>query len=342
MKAKRFTFASHTLILVLLLIIPYVSTDQVFSLLDPDSDFKYLFLCLSLSAVLIVSFYWNYYFLIPKYLLPKRHGHYYSFLFLAITTVLCVTGLLFLFFFDTLINSSKAANPIIEKLIPVIITNAVLLWFLAIVSSILWTVFNRLKQTENEKLVAQLTSLRAQINPHFLFNTLNNIYAVALENSPRAADMVEKLSDMMRYTMRDVKQDSVSLEDELNYIDNFIDLQRLRLDSDVKLIYRTLLNVPPLRIAPMLLIPFIENAFKHGVNPEQQSHIKIEITVNKGNIELIVLNNKVDMQWYSGQISGLGINNTKKRLKLIYPLKHTLIIKETGKVFCVSLNINLR
>lgn len=145
MKANRFAFVIHALVSVLLLIIPYASTDQIFTLLDPSSDLKYLLLCFALSAVLILTFYFNYLFLIPKYLLTKKYWHYFSFLGLTVATVLSVSGVLFIFLFPGLsLGTSAGTEPIIEKLIPVVITNAILLWFLAIVSSILWTIYNRL------------------------------------------------------------------------------------------------------------------------------------------------------------------------------------------------------
>jgi hypothetical protein len=341
MKAKRFTFAIHALVWVLLLVIPYASTDQIFTLLDPAYDIKYLLLCLVLSAVLIITFYINYLFLIPRYLLAKKYWLYFSFLFLAIATVFFLSGALFVFS-DFNPETLAKTNPTIEKIIPVIIVNAILLWLLSIVSSILWTIYNRLKQTDSEKLSAQIASLKSQNNPHFLFNTLNNIYATAIDTSPKAADMVDKLSEMMRYTMKDIQQDLVLLEDEINYNNNFIELQKMRLDRSVKLEYNSLENIPYLQIAPMLLIPFIENAFKHGVNSEQKSHIKIEITMNKTELRLSVVNNKVNVQQDISERSGLGIENTKHRLNLIYPSKHLLVINDTEKEFSVSLHINLQ
>lgn len=337
MKVKSFSIAIHALVWMLLLVIPYVTTDQVFNSLDPLSDIKYFLLCLVLSTALITTFYFNYFFLIPKYLLAKKYWLYFSFLLLAIVIVFIFSGGIF-FFFD--FNPEK--KPAIEKIIPVIIINALLLWLLSIASSILWAAYNRLKQTENEKLSAQIASLKSQINPHFLFNTLNNIYAAAIDTSPKAADMVDKLSEMMRYTMKDTQQDFVLLEDEINYISNFIELQKLRLDRSVKLEYCSLENIPPLQIAPMLLIAFIENAFKHGVNSEQKSHIKIELAINKTELQLNVVNNKVDVQKDISERSGLGITNTCHRLNLIYPSKHLLVINDTEKEFSVSLHINLQ
>lgn len=341
MKVTRFTIATHALVWVLLLVVPYVSTDQVFDTLDPSSGKKYLWLCLALSAVLIIIFYFNYFFLIPRYLLAKKYWLYFSFLLLAIVTVFLLSSLIF---FYSAINPGilPQTKPAIEKIFPVIVVNALLLWLLSIASSILWTAYNRLKQIENEKLSAQIASLKSQINPHFLFNTLNNIYATAIDTSPKTADMVDKLSEMMRYTMKNTQQDLVLLEDEITYISNFIELQKIRLDRSVKLEYHILENIPDLRIAPMLLIPFIENAFKHGVNSEQKSHIRIETTMNKTEFQLRVVNNKVNVQRDISERSGLGIENTKHRLNLIYPSKHLLVINDTEKEFFVSLYINLQ
>ena len=154
--------------------------------------------------------------------------------------------------------------------------------------------------------------------------------------------MVDKLSEMMRYTMKDTQQDYVMLEDEINYINNYIELQKLRLDRTVKLEYKTMKDIPALQIAPMLLVPFIENAFKHGVNSEQKSHIQIELSMNKTEFQLRVLNNKVNVQQEIAERSGLGITNTWHRLHLIYPSKHLLVINDTDKEFSVSLHINLQ
>jgi len=341
MKVKPLTIAIHALVWVLLLVIPYISTDQVFNLFVPESGTKYLLLSIALSTILIIIFYFNYFFLIPRYLLAKKYWLYFLSLLLAIATGFFLSVVIF-FFSDFNPEMLARLNPTIEKVIPVIIINVISLWLLSIISSILFTVYTRLKETEKEKLSAQIASLKSQINPHFLFNTLNNIYATAIDSSPKAADMVDKLSEMMRYTMKDTQQDFVLLEDEINYINNFIELQKLRLDRSVKLEYDRPENIPSLQIAPMLLIPFIENAFKHGVNSEQKSNIKIEMKINKAALQLIVVNNKVGVQRDISEKSGLGITNTWHRLNLIYPSKHLLVINDTDKEFSVSLHINLQ
>ncbi|MFT3980074.1 MAG: sensor histidine kinase [Ferruginibacter sp.] len=340
-KSKRYSVAIHLIVWILLLVIPYVTTDQVFNALGPSADKKYLLLSVVLSSALLTIFYFNYFFLIPRFLLAKKLWQYFFFLLLAILVVVVLSGLIF-YYSDFNPDSLSKTNPVIEKIIPVILVNAILLWLLAILSSILWTTYNRLKQTESEKLSAQIASLKSQINPHFLFNTLNNIYATAMDSSPRAADMVDKLSEMMRYTMKDTQQDFVWLEDEINYISNYIELQKIRLDKTVRLEYNSPEQIPALHIAPMLLIPFIENAFKHGVNPEQKSSIRIDISIHKTEFQLNIVNNKVPTQQDISQRSGLGIENTRHRLELIYPSRHLLVINDEEKEFFVSLYINLQ
>lgn len=337
MKVKSINIAMHALVWVLLLVIPYASTDQIFN----SFDLKYLLLSITLSMVLIAIFYFNYLFLVPRVLLVKKYLPYFLSLAAVIgLAMLLLTGIHSLFDFNS--ESLANSNPAIEKIIPVILVNAILLWLLSIISSILWLVYERLKQTETEKLTAQIASLKSQINPHFLFNTLNNIYATAIDTSPKAADMVDMLSEMMRYTMKHTQQDRVDIADEVNYINNFIELQRLRLDRSVKLDFTSLENIPELQIAPMLLIPFVENAFKHGVNSEQKSAIKVEMTMNQKEFHLRVENNKVNIQREISERSGLGIENTRHRLNLIYPSRHLLVITDTEKEFCVSLYINLQ
>lgn len=341
MKINRVKIVLHVLVWLLLLVIPYISTDQLFAQFVPDAGTKFLLLSVALSSLLILSFYFNYLILIPKFLLVRKYLHYFLLLFSTIIFVFLFSTALF---FYSVFNPEKLTkvHPAIEKIMPIVIINTLSLWILSIVLSIVWILYSRLKQTEQEKLTAQIASLKSQINPHFLFNTLNNIYATAIDTSPVTADMVGRLSEMMRYTMKDTQQDFVLLEDELNYINNFIELQILRLDRSVKLEVVNLEYTPFLQIAPMLLIPFVENAFKHGVNSEQKSSIKIEMAMNNSELQFSVVNNKVDVQHDIVERSGLGIENTKLRLKLIYPEEHLLVINDKEKEFSVSLYINLQ
>jgi sensor histidine kinase YesM len=322
-------------------VIPYISTDQVFQTGLGNANIPYLVLCLFLSAVLVSIFYINYFVLIPRYLLGKMYIKYALWLTVAIVCAILIYGAVF-FYSDFNPQTLEGFHPTLEKIIPVIIINATSLWMLSILLSILSALYIRLKLAESEKLSAQIASLKFQINPHFLFNTLNNIYASTIEKAPEAADMVDKLSEMMRYTMRDIQKDLVPLEDELQYITNFVELQKMRLDRSVRLEVAIPEKSPDAQIAPMLLIPFIENAFKHGVNSEQKSSISISIEFNSVELRMVVKNNKVDVHHLLRGESGLGIENTRNRLGLIYPNKHILTINDSTKEFLVSLHLNLK
>jgi sensor histidine kinase YesM len=341
MKSKVHAISIHVLVWILLLVVPYASTYQVLRSLIPDASTISLFPVFVLSGVLIIIFYLNYFFLIPKYLLSRKFLSYFLLLFMSILIALLLSSLIF---YSSDFQPEKLAliNPTFEKISPIVQANAFLMLAISIVTSILISINNKLIQTEKEKISAQLSSLKSQINPHFLFNTLNNIYSSAIDKSPITADMVDKLSEMMRYTMRETQNDFVPLEDEINYIHNFIELQKMRLDSSVMLDVCIEEKFSNLAIAPMLLIAFVENAFKYGVNPEQDCQIKIEIKTIGDEFQLSVLNNKVSTQIDTFESSGLGIENTINRLNLIYPSKHQLDITESETQFSVKLKIDLQ
>ena len=202
---------------------------------------------------------------------------------------------------------------------------------------------NRLKQTEKEKVNAELSYLKAQINPHFLFNTLNSIYSSAIEeNADNTASAVVKLSGMMRYVISEAHNDYVPLEKEINYISDYIDLQKIRLGNTVNLQYHVTGNSTGKNIAPLVLISFIENAFKHGVNPEEKSNIAIDIAINENILQMLVTNTKVKTVNASTLKNNIGLDNTRNRLQLLYPFRHELAITEDEKEFIVLLKINLQ
>jgi LytS/YehU family sensor histidine kinase len=224
---------------------------------------------------------------------------------------------------------------------PLAFSNLILLFLMALISSIGLAMNNRLKEMEKEKLTAQLAYLQSQVNPHFLFNTLNGIYAVTIGKAPKAAEMVEKLSGMMRYSLQQTPQETVELSKEIEYLNNYIELQKIRFGDAVDLRCDIYSVKAHWQIAPLLLIPFIENAFKHGVNTEEDSHIDIRLHVTGNTLLLDVFNKKVNLDLSTHVKSGLGISNTRNRLQLIYPNKHSLQIADTENGFRVSLQIEL-
>jgi len=339
MKNLFITISIHVIAWGFLLMVPFFSTYQVFKSFTPIDNISFVPIII-LSLFLIVIFYFNYFVLIPKFLLLKKYLLYISTLVFSIVTAFILSGV-FLKLSGFNPDNLASINPTLIKIEPIMRANTFLMLIISILASISLTINNHLRQLEKDKLVAQISSLKSQINPHFLFNTLNNIYATAIDTSPRTADMVDKLSEMMRYTMKESQNDFVPLEDEINYLNNFVELQKLRLESKIKFDFSVEGDFTELQIAPMLLIPFVENAFKHGVNSEQNSNIRINIKANESELHFLVINNKVKTQSNTSEHNGLGIENTKHRLSLIYPFKHLLTIKETENDFNVSLYINL-
>jgi hypothetical protein len=197
------------------------------------------------------------------------------------------------------------------------------------------------KKAQKDKLQAELSYLKAQINPHFLFNTLNTIYSLAVEKSDNAPGAVVKLSDMMRYVLNEADKDYVPLDKEIKYISNYIELQKGRFGDTVKVDYTVNGNTTRKTIAPLVLIPFIENAYKHGINPEEESAIEVLIDIHPKAVQLYVSNKKVAVQQRLEEKSGLGIENTKSRLNLLYPGKYELNITDDGNKFTVLLNIDI-
>ena len=340
MAPKLTTLSIHIIPWCLLLLMPYITAYQHMKFFASNMQGISFLPIIFVSIINIILFYINYFYLIPRFLFAKKYFTY-SLLFL-----LCL-ALSFAFtfvFFKTPPSDPQgleATNPLLRFMYHSAKADAFQMLIISFAISLALVYGNRLKQIEQEKLSAQIASLKSQINPHFLFNTLNNIYATALDTSPKSADMVDKLSEMMRYTMKETQKDFVMLEDEINYVNNYIELQKIRLDKSIKIEYYNSVDPVSLQIAPMLLIPFIENAFKYGVNSEQKSHIRISMEVLKKELHLFVSNNKVSTQREISERNGLGIENTKNRLELIYPKKHLLTINDSDKHFEVSLHINL-
>lgn len=198
------------------------------------------------------------------------------------------------------------------------------------------------REMEKEKLVSELSLLRSQVNPHFLFNTLNNIYSLSNRKSDKTPEAIQKLSELMRYMLYESKDEKVRLTKEIDYLRNYIDLQKLRLTEEVKIIFEVEGDIQDKRIEPLLLIPFIENAFKHGVSYTRDMEINIQLIVKDDELILIV-ENPVDESLINKDIpSGIGLENIKKRLNLLYPDKSNLKIIHSHNKHKIELTIKLK
>jgi len=200
----------------------------------------------------------------------------------------------------------------------------------------------RSKQIENEKLSAELSFLKAQINPHFLFNTLNNIYSLAADKSEQTASAVMKLSSIMRYVLTEVKNDRVPLENEIHFITDYLELQKMRTTTKTCIGFTISGDPAGKQISPLLFLPFIENAFKYGVSTREISPIPILLEINDKNIYFKVTNNKHHFSLSNPvENTGIGINNTRRRLDLLYPNRYKLDIEDKTTTYTVNLNIIL-
>lgn len=199
----------------------------------------------------------------------------------------------------------------------------------------------RKREMENEKLNSELRFLKEQINPHFLFNTLNSLYYLATIQSPHTPEVIVKLSRMMRYMLYDSNRAKVTLQQEIDYMQNFIELEKMRIGRAVPITFDTHGPLSSIFIVPLILNTFVENSFKHGLNnPDSDGFIRIRIHADPARLTFTAENSK------SGnpdrkEKSGIGLQNVRRRLELSYPGKHTLHITEDEHTYKVHLTLDL-
>ncbi|HMP98938.1 MAG TPA: histidine kinase [Cyclobacteriaceae bacterium] len=199
------------------------------------------------------------------------------------------------------------------------------------------------KEIENERLMAELNFLKAQINPHFLFNTLNNLYYLAYSKSENTTEVIDKLSKMMRYMIYDSNHSTVLLSKEIEYMQNYISLEQLRLNNEVPINFKVEGDVNQLKIVPLILITFLENAFKHGVTSKSnKSWINVHLKLEGKRCTFIVDNSKQPLPADSKEgKSGIGLQNVQRRLELSYPGKYSLQVIDAEDNYQVELKMDL-
>ena len=201
----------------------------------------------------------------------------------------------------------------------------------------------RLQEAESKQLETELALLKSQMNPHFFFNTLNNLYALSLDKSKRVPEVILKISHLMRYVLESSNNKMVELNQEINFLQNYLSFERLRLsaNNDVKL--NIACKTDGKMIAPMLLIPFIENSFKHGVSTSTSSnYVFMDLKIEGNELFFSIENNKQENDKTNEQPSSKsGLKNVKRRLELLYPDRHKLEIEENEKTYKVNLKIQL-
>jgi sensor histidine kinase YesM len=199
---------------------------------------------------------------------------------------------------------------------------------------------NEKHEMEKQHLKSELNHLNAQLHPHFLFNTMNNLYALSLEKSAKTSEGIAKISDLLRSVLYECNEAEITLEKEVSLISNYIDLERMRYDKRLNLDFSVNGRVEEVKIAPMLLFTFVENCFKHGSQNDPESpYIIIQIQVEGQNLDFMAKNSKPASTLEVEKKEGIGLNNVKKRLELLYHNKYLLEIEDEENFFSVHLKI---
>lgn len=306
-----------------------------------------------LNLCFILSVYINLKVLIPFLLKNKQYIFYTFGLTVTLAASALLTQLLFLYPFHFLFRD----NAMFDHFIPEVFTSFFFAHLVYIVLTSLakfvtdWLVLQdinlRYNTVQRQKLEAELNTLKAQINPHFLFNSLNNIYSMALSNSKDTPRLILMLSDLMRHVLYESRNDFIPIKKEIDFVTNFIELQKLRLQKSVDLRFEIEGLIPSLHIAPLLFEPFIDNAFKHGLrSPAEKPFIHISFRFMNEEKQLIfeVKNNYADSHYTNqSQAHGIGLENVEKRLKYLYKKdEYELLIKKEDYVFSVFLKLQLK
>lgn len=285
----------------------------------------------------ILLFYLNAYWLLPKFFYRKKHGQY---------VMVLIAVVIALFFVNWITFQVVLPQSVFQ------IRGLLLFYFFPclfmIASSTAFIMFrdkvksdNEMAQKETLNLKTELSFLRSQVSPHFMFNVLNNMVALARKGSDQLEPSLIKLSSLLRYMLYETDEEKVPLDKEVEYLQSYIDLQNQRFGKKVK----TSVSLNHIDgnyfIEPMLLIPFVENAFKHGTGLIEDAEINIELTVKNGLLNFLVRNKFEDNLEIKDKTSGIGLANAKRRLNLLYKDQHTLLINKKEGKFMVSLQINL-
>lgn len=343
----------HVLVWLVLIILPQIIIDRYWG----NNNFIAWGFYFS-AAIYGIIFYLNYLWLVPRFYLQNKKSYYFI---LAFVAIVC------LYFVYILINQNIIHNPerdkafaeVMKKLaerkvIPRPPFRQLQVYYFALISTIV-TGFSvglrvmeqhsasekRQKELEKEKLNSELAFLKNQVSPHFFFNTLNNIYALIEVNSKDAQEAVLKLSKLMRYLLYESEQGLTGLDNEINFMNHYIDLMKLRLSPKVELQVDLPSENTNKKVPPLLFIPFIENAFKHGISYREKSFIHISLTIENGEIAFKCKNSlgKQSEEKPVENHSGIGLENVKKRLNLLFPGKHKLDINQTKNEYSVNLEI---
>ena len=307
---------------------------------------QYLMYCMQ-PLMLMIIFYANYLYLAPRFFVAGKHRYD-----LLINLVMITTFGIALHYWTDYANNLYGVHVRFDDAISDvtnILRDCLNFAIFAGGSTALalarkwFTADQKLQESEAARAKAELYNLRSQINPHFLLNTLNNIYALTAINQERAQDAIQQLSKMLRHMLYDNQESSVALSDELQFLENYISLMKIRLSANVDVTFTHNVEVPGVRIAPLIFISLIENAFKHGVSPTEQSFVHIEINATDHDINCRIENSNHPKSNQDRSGHGIGLNQVQRRLDLAYPNHYKWVkgTNEDGTIYTSAIHIDL-
>ena len=340
---------AHVLFWVTFLLIQVVGVESQYASRDEFVHHGIVLLPKMLAAYSLI------YYLIPEFLYKKRYVLFFVLLLFTSYVFSAMARIMVVHIVEELIRP----RPFRQEPIQEILTDIKRLYkhyyigvylpaFIMYMFKLISEKFNKksqIEQLEKEKVSAELNFFKAQIHPHFLFNTLNNLYTLTLQKSDKAADTVLKLSEILDYMLYQCNDNRVSVEKEVSLVQNYIDLEHLRYGDRLQLSFEKNIDQAHTQIAPLILISLVENAFKHGASGAIRNPvIKINLKVAEQQLEFSIYNTKatIAQEDRTNFKKGIGLSNTESQLELLYPGKHHLEIMETETSFEVKLNVDLR
>lgn len=287
-------------------------------------------------------FYLNFLVFIPNFFNKKRYGLYAAVIVVTIVFFgLGKYGIGLMFRPYVLVHMKGEAIGFWSYFLSTVFTSLVFVFLSTVLKFTMdWFMNERIQRDlENQRLSAELSFLKSQINPHFLFNSLNSIYSLAYQRSETTPEAILKLSEIMRYMLYECNDNKVALTKELQYLQNYIDLQKIRFGKKAYIDFKVNGQVTDQQIVPLLLIAFIENAFKHGVVNDPLSPVHLLIHVNEDHLQFFIQNKKHNNN--RDTMGGIGLNNVKRRLDLLYPGKYSLNIVDEAQIYTCELSLVL-
>jgi hypothetical protein len=334
---KRLVFLLHLAFWVLFFVFKYFDY-------RPNVGSERAFLLIVIPGVFNLVVTYVHYFALLPFLLRKQYLWYALLLVVLLGIAIPARGVVEAEFLTQIFNTDYYTTWTLSRVTSMLWNMASFLLFIALIKFTVdrFELVNRQKTLENEKLTAELNYLKAQINPHFLFNTLHNLNYLAEQKSDQATGVIMKLSYIMRYMIYEAHKPAVRLEQEISYIRDYLDLEAIRLNNTFDLTFSVEEVDTDVHIAPLLLIPLVENAFKHGISDQQSENwITICMEGDEKRLRVEVANSLKPEELREDSPSGFGLENLRRRLELAYPGRHTLDIDARPTQFCTTLTLAL-